>query len=65
MEALVEHISGRLPSYAVPTKITIMDKFPRTSTGKINRRELQALHTDLSHPQQGTIPILTREDNHS
>lgn len=42
-EALVEHISGRLPSYAVPTRITFMDKFPRTSTGKINRRELQTM----------------------
>jgi len=30
-----------LPSYAIPTKIIISDDFPRTSTGKINRRELQ------------------------
>ena len=39
---LTEHLSGRLPSYAIPAKIYIADDFPRTSTGKINRRELQA-----------------------
>jgi amino acid adenylation domain-containing protein len=38
---LINHLSGRLPSYAVPVKITIMTDFPRTSTGKINRRELR------------------------
>lgn len=38
---LVEHIAKRIPPYAVPAKIIITDDFPRTSTGKINRRELQ------------------------
>lgn len=38
---IIKHLSGRLPSYAIPTKIIISDDFPRTSTGKINRRELQ------------------------
>jgi acyl-CoA synthetase (AMP-forming)/AMP-acid ligase II len=39
---LVEALSLRLPPYAVPVRIDIMDDFPRTSTGKINRRELQS-----------------------
>ena len=38
---LVEHLSRRLPPYAIPVRIDIMDDFPRTSTGKINRRELR------------------------
>jgi len=38
---IVKHLSGRLPNYAIPAKIVISDDFPRTSTGKINRRELQ------------------------
>lgn len=38
---IIKHLSGRLPSYAIPSKIIISDDFPRTSTGKINRRELQ------------------------
>lgn len=37
---LVEHLGGRLPWYAVPTCIEIIAEFPRTSTGKIDRRML-------------------------
>ncbi len=40
---LLQHVSAKLPSYAVPEKISILASFPRTSTGKISRRELQAL----------------------
>jgi amino acid adenylation domain-containing protein len=39
---LIDHLGLRLPTYAIPTKIHITSDFPRTSTGKINRRELQA-----------------------
>ena len=39
---LVGHISRRLPPYAIPVRILLVPDFPRTSTGKINRRELQA-----------------------
>jgi acyl-coenzyme A synthetase/AMP-(fatty) acid ligase len=39
---LVEHLNRRLPPYAIPAHISILPDFPRTSTGKINRRELQA-----------------------
>ena len=38
---LVKHLKGRLPWYAVPSRIVIASAFPRTSTGKIDRRELQ------------------------
>lgn len=40
-EDLVEHIAHRLPPYAIPVRILFTADFPRTSTGKINRRELQ------------------------
>lgn len=40
--ALIGHVSEQLPPYAVPVHIAVMEKFPRTSTGKINRRELRA-----------------------
>ncbi len=42
IEELEEHIGKQLPPYAMPANIIITDNFPRTSTGKINRRELQA-----------------------
>lgn len=38
---LVEFISKRLPPYAIPVKVDIVSDFPRTSTGKIDRRKLQ------------------------
>jgi amino acid adenylation domain-containing protein len=38
---IFDHLSSRLPSYAIPFRIHMMAEFPRTSTGKINRRELQ------------------------
>ncbi len=40
-ELLVEHLSSRLPWYAVPARIEVTDDFPRTSTGKIDRRALR------------------------
>lgn len=45
---LVSHISGKLPPYAVPVKIHVLDAFPRTSTGKINRRALQEMATAVA-----------------
>jgi amino acid adenylation domain-containing protein len=38
---LLDHIGKKLPTYAVPVCINFVMDFPRTSTGKINRRELQ------------------------
>jgi amino acid adenylation domain-containing protein len=43
---LVEYLSKRLPPYAIPVEIELAGDFPRTSTGKINRRELQAAATE-------------------
>jgi amino acid adenylation domain-containing protein len=40
-EHILEHLASRLPPYALPVRIKITEDFPRTSTGKINRRELQ------------------------
>jgi acyl-coenzyme A synthetase/AMP-(fatty) acid ligase len=38
---LKKHASGLLPWYAVPVQIDVMRSFPRTSTGKIDRRRLR------------------------
>jgi acyl-coenzyme A synthetase/AMP-(fatty) acid ligase len=39
---LVAYLASRLPSYAVPAQLAVTPDFPRTSTGKIDRRALQA-----------------------
>jgi amino acid adenylation domain-containing protein len=46
-EALTEntvrrHVAGRLPRYMVPTRVRILATFPRTSTGKVDRRAIQS-----------------------
>jgi len=40
---LLEHIKSSLPWYAVPKQIFFIDDFPRTSSGKIDRRRLMEL----------------------
>ncbi|MEO1619426.1 MAG: amino acid adenylation domain-containing protein [Cyanobacteria bacterium J06632_3] len=44
------YLAERLPSYAIPARITILSTFPRTGTGKIDRRSLQTV------AQQNTSP---------
>lgn len=34
-------LAQRLPPYAVPARIRVLDEFPRTGTGKIDRRALR------------------------
>ncbi|MEL6263929.1 MAG: AMP-binding protein, partial [Cyanobacteria bacterium J06626_6] len=38
---LLTFVSARLPRYAVPQRVEILPVFPRTGTGKIDRRSLQ------------------------
>lgn len=40
-EALRSYCAERLPPYAVPELISLRDEFPRTTTGKIDRRALR------------------------
>jgi len=44
---LMAHVADKLPAYAKPAKIEITSDFPRTSTGKIDRRALQALAIEV------------------
>jgi amino acid adenylation domain-containing protein len=39
---LRKHLSSRLPRYALPAQVEFVSQFPRTSSGKIDRRRLQA-----------------------
>lgn len=44
---LVRHAMAHLPSYAVPEKLRFSKSLPRTSTGKIDRIQLQALARNM------------------
>jgi acyl-coenzyme A synthetase/AMP-(fatty) acid ligase len=45
---LAQFISGLLPWYAVPRTITVAHAFPRTASGKIDRRRLRELAISTS-----------------
>ena len=42
-ENLVKHCSKFLPSYMVPETFKVIDNFPKTSTGKIDRQKLKTM----------------------
>ncbi|MEM1126996.1 MAG: AMP-binding protein, partial [Bacteroidota bacterium] len=39
---ILAHAAQNLPAFALPARLDIIDQFPRTSTGKIDRRALRA-----------------------
>lgn len=41
-EELVEHLAANLPRYMLPRLVEFVDSFPRTPTGKIQKKELRA-----------------------
>ena len=41
ISALMKHLMTRIPPYALPAQIDLVDQFPRTTSGKIDRRALQ------------------------
>ena len=47
-DELMRHLKSRLPGYAVPVKLDVLPGFPRTTTGKIDRRALQARYEEAS-----------------
>ncbi|MFB7597035.1 amino acid adenylation domain-containing protein [Streptomyces sp. NPDC056160] len=47
---LHEHVRDRLPTYMVPTRITLVDALPLTSSGKVDRRSLASLASPAAAP---------------
>jgi acyl-coenzyme A synthetase/AMP-(fatty) acid ligase len=51
-DALRTHLAADLPSYAIPARIEFFVVFPRTSTGKIDRRELARRRTSTTRSSE-------------
>lgn len=45
--AVIDHCRAGLPSIKVPSHVCFLDEFPKSETGKILRRELQALAQEI------------------
>ena len=61
ISAVRQQISARLPEYMVPTQIVVLEEFPWTSSGKIDRKALPApvfVATSFRAPQTPTEKVL-------
>ena len=43
VDDVIEHLSGRLARYKIPRTVVVLDELPRTSSGKIRKRDLRTL----------------------
>ena len=48
--ALLQHARTKLPSYAVPQELFVVAEFPRTSSGKIDRKQIIRQHVKTGDP---------------
>ncbi|MCZ7656262.1 MAG: hypothetical protein M5R42_21375 [Rhodocyclaceae bacterium] len=53
-EELVKFAGERLARYEVPTRIDFVEELPRTTVGKILRRELAQMEMEAREREQGT-----------
>jgi amino acid adenylation domain-containing protein len=51
-EDLLRHASARLPAYAVPARLDVVESFPRTSSGKIDWKTLGSAAEDRSKERE-------------
>ena len=50
LSALFKHVKEKLPPYAVPRDLLILDALPHTSSGKVDRRNLKNTYLQTQSP---------------
>jgi long-chain acyl-CoA synthetase len=61
--ALDKHCRSQLAAYKVPRRFVVVDELPRSSVGKILRRELRARYAAESSPVPGHSETARRADS--
>ena len=56
-QSIREHLQSRLPGYMHPNHFEILDAFPLTLNGKIDRSALRSLEVSVVIPKDGNRPI--------
>jgi amino acid adenylation domain-containing protein len=59
-EKVREYLKNRLPNYMIPSQIMVLDQFPLTANGKLDRRALPAPDTTASTDLE--IPVTPTEE---
>ncbi|MCE5291422.1 MAG: amino acid adenylation domain-containing protein [Nocardiaceae bacterium] len=57
MDALRDHVAERVPAHMVPTWIVVLDEFPMTPVGKLDRKALPAPVVEAQTYRAPTTPI--------
>ncbi|HKV91322.1 MAG TPA: amino acid adenylation domain-containing protein, partial [Candidatus Angelobacter sp.] len=52
---LREYLAEKLPAYMVPGVVVMVEQLPMTPSGKVDRRQLQAMQDDLTSVQSGYV----------
>ncbi|WP_416972676.1 non-ribosomal peptide synthetase [Streptomyces sp. 4F14] len=61
-ESIREHVAGRLPQAMVPNWIHVLDRFPVTGNGKIDRKRLSALAETCPGSQTEDVAAAPTDD---
>lgn len=56
VKSLLQRVRKILPAYATPAQVQVTGVFPRTTSGKIDRRQLSTMHAASPSIIQGTAP---------